>query len=253
MITAAALAIGDELLSGRTRDENVGHLAAWLTARGISLREARIVADDVAAIAAALNDLRAAHRYVFTSGGIGPTHDDMTVDAVAAAFGVDVVVDRRAMALLRGWYEAKGEEVTPARARMARLPDGAALVENPVSGAPGARIDNVFILAGVPKIFRAMLDAVDADLERGDVIASRAVTAAGLPESRLADDLRRIQEGAGGVAIGSYPIDGDAKGVTVIARAVDAGAADAAIDAVSDAMRALGAEPVAGDHRTARD
>ncbi len=245
--TAAILAIGDELLSGRTRDANMHFLAGWLGERGIGLKEARIVADDEEAIVEALNALRIRYDYCFTSGGIGPTHDDITYEAVARAFGRRVIEHPDAMRLIRAWYEAKGEEVTPARRRMALMPEGAEIIRNPVSGAPGVRIENVFVMAGVPSIFQGMLGAVDAALERGIFVHSRAVTAIGLPESRLAEQLLAIQSALNGVAIGSYPIDGDEKGVTIIARSESESAADAAIASVGAAMRALGFEPSAGE------
>ncbi len=248
-ITAAILAIGDELLSGRTRDANMYFLAGWLTERGVALCEARIVGDDEADIVAALNGLRARYDYVFTSGGIGPTHDDITVDAIAAAFDVPVIEHPKAIALIRSWYRARGEEVTPARARMARTPEGAVLIDNPVSGAPGVRIDNVFVMAGVPRIFQGMLAAIDGEIKRGVKIHSRAATAAGLPESKIADQLREIQSAIKDVAIGSYPIDGDEKGVTVIARSQSPETADAAMAAICAAMRALGVEPDMKDRR----
>jgi molybdenum cofactor synthesis domain-containing protein len=247
--TAAILAIGDELLSGRTRDANIHFLAGWLGERAIALKEARIVADDEAAIVEALNALRARYDYCFTSGGIGPTHDDITYDAVAKAFGRVVVEHPDAIRMIRAWYEAKGEEVTPPRRRMAMMPEGAEIILNPVSGAPGVRIDNVFVLAGVPSIFQGMLAAVDGALERGVFIHSRAVTALGLPESRIAEQLRAIQSALRGVAIGSYPIDGDIKGVTVVARSESESAADAAIASVAAAMRALGFEPQQGERQ----
>ncbi len=251
--TAAILAIGDELLSGRTRDINVHRLGGWLTERAVALAEARIVRDDVDLIAAALNDLRARYDYVFTSGGIGPTHDDMTVDAVAKAFEVDVVENEIALGRIRGWYEKLGQEVTPARRRMARMPEGAVLVSNPVTGAPGVRLGNVYVMAGVPRIFAAMLDAVATEILPGERIYSRAVTAPGLPESALADRLREIQEEIQGVAIGSYPIDGDEKGVTIVARSPAPETANAAIETVADAMRALGVAPKRGDHADDRE
>ncbi len=245
--TAAILAIGDELLSGRTRDANMHFLAGWLSARAINLREARIVADDEGAIVEALNALRRRYDYVFTSGGIGPTHDDITYDAVAAAFGRAVIEHPDAIRLIRAWYGAKGEEVTPPRRRMARMPEGAEIILNPVTGAPGVRIENVFVMAGVPSIFQGMLGAIDGALARGDLIHSRAVTAMGLPESRLAEQLAAIQAALKGVAIGSYPIDGDVKGVTIVARSENPANADAAIASVSAAMRALGFDPVPGE------
>lgn len=245
--TAAILAIGDELLSGRTRDANINHLAAWLTERAIALKEARIVADDENAIVNALNALRSGYDYVFTSGGIGPTHDDITYEAVAKAFSRKVVEHEDAIALIRTWYEAKGEAVTPARARMALMPEGAELIPNPVTGAPGVRIGNVFVMAGVPSIFKGMLNAVETALERGTLIHARAVTALGLPESRIAEQLAAIQSALNGVSLGSYPIDGDEKGVTVVARSEIAATAEAAIESVAAAMRALGARPIDGE------
>jgi molybdenum cofactor synthesis domain-containing protein len=245
--SAAILAIGDELLSGRTRDANIHFLAGWLSERAISLQEARIVADDESAIVDALNALRIRYDYCFTSGGIGPTHDDITYEAVAKAFGRRVIEHPEAMRLIRAWYRGKGEEVTPARRRMALMPEGAEVILNPVSGAPGVRIENVFVMAGVPSIFQGMLGAVDAALERGVFIHSRAVTAIGLPESRLAEPLSVIQSALKGVAIGSYPIDGDENGVTIIARSESESAADAAIASVGAAMRALGFEPKKGE------
>lgn len=245
--TAAILAIGDELLSGRTRDANMHFLAGWLSERAISLKEARVVADDEGAIVEALNVLRMRYDYCFTSGGIGPTHDDITYEAVAKAFGRRMIEHPEAMRLIRAWYEAKGEDVTPPRRRMALMPDGAEIIFNPVSGAPGVRIENVFVMAGVPSIFQGMLGAVDAALERGVFVHARAVTAMGLPESRLAEQLAAIQSALKGVAIGSYPIDGDEKGVTIVARSENEAAADAAIASVGAAMRALGFEPQEGE------
>lgn len=251
--TAAILAIGDELLSGRTRDANLHHLAGWLTERGVALKEARFVGDEEPAIVDAANALRARYDYVFTSGGIGPTHDDITADAIAAAFGVPCVEHPQGVAVIEAWYRARGVEVTPARRRMARMPQGAELILNPISGAPGIRIGNVFVMAGVPSIFQGMLAALDNVIERGAPIHARAVTAWKLPESMLAEPLREIQAGFRSVAIGSYPIDGDLRGVTIIVRSEDAGAADAAINKVSAAMRALGFEPQAGDASQLRD
>ena len=149
--SAAILVIGDEILSGRTRDANLHFLAGWLTERGVALKEARVVGDEEAAIVAALNALRTEYDYVFTSGGIGPTHDDITADAVSAAFGVPCVEHPQAIKLIEAWYAARGEEATPARRRMARMPQGAELIRNPVTGAPGVRIENVFVMAGVPR------------------------------------------------------------------------------------------------------
>ena len=242
--TAAILAIGDELLSGRTRDANINYLAEWLTVRGVELREARIVGDEIETIADALNDLRARFDYVFTSGGIGPTHDDITAEAVSFAFGVPVIEHPEAVKLIQAWFEQKGAEMTPTRRLMARAPEGSELISNSVSGAPGVRKENVFILAGVPKIFQAMLNAVDPLIERGTVIHSRNVTAPGLYESLLADPLRKIQEEHEGVSFGSYPRGAPDFGVNIVARSESPELAEAGIEAVSEAMRDLGFEPV---------
>jgi len=247
--TAAAIAIGDEILSGRTREANVHRLAGWLTERGVRLAEARVVPDDAGEIVAAVNTLRKQCDYVFTCGGIGPTHDDITADAVAEAFGV--AIDERADALeaLEAWYAAKGEPVTPARRRMARIPDGATLIANSESGAPGFQIENVFVMAGVPRIFEAMLMDVGPRITGSAPAVSIALTARDLAESRLADQLREIQGALKGVALGSYPIDGDLKGVTVVVRSDSEDLARHAAEAVRAAMRALGVEPEEGDRR----
>jgi molybdenum cofactor synthesis domain-containing protein len=252
-VTAAILAIGDELLSGRTRDANMHHLAGWLTERGVALKEARFVGDEEPVIVGALNDLRAKYDYVFTSGGIGPTHDDITADAVAKAFGVPCVEHPQGVALIEAWYRARNVEVTPARRRMARMPQGAELILNPVSGAPGIRIGNVFVMAGVPSIFQGMLAALDSAIKGGARVHSRAVTAWKLPESMLAEPLREIAVNFPNVAIGSYPIDGDINGVTIVARSENHAAADAAIAEVAKSMRALGFEPVEGEASQMRD
>ncbi len=249
--TAAILAIGDELLSGRTRDANMHYLAGWLTERGVTLQEARFVGDETKDIGDALNALRGQYDYVFTSGGIGPTHDDITVDAIAEALGVAVIEHPRAMKMIKAWYGARNEEVTTARARMGRTPDGAKLIVNPVSGAPGVMIENIFVMAGVPRIFQAMLSAIESEIEKGNKIHSRAVMAEGLPESKLAPQLFAIQDAQKGVTLGSYPIDGDEMGVTIVARSENVEKAEAAIDAVCAAMRALGFEPIFEDHRAA--
>ncbi len=247
MKTAAALAIGDELLSGRTRDGNIHHLAGWLTERGVALAEARIVSDDEGAIVAAVRALSASYDYVFTSGGIGPTHDDITADAIAKAFDRSIGERADALKALEDWYAVREDEVTPARRRMARVPEGAVLIDNPESGAPGFQVENVFVMAGVPRIFQAMLAGIEDRIEGGAPTVSLSVTARGLPESRLADQLRALHDAFFGVQIGSYPIDGDVKGVTVVARSEREDLAQKAIDAVAAAMHALGATPEMGD------
>eukprot|EP01034_Spumella_vulgaris_P009615 gene9615-12186_t len=165
--TAAVLVIGDEILSGRTQDKNVAQIATWLDVQGIRLREVRIIPDVEEEIVEALNAIRARYDYVFTTGGIGPTHDDITVDAVAKALGVGVIVHPDARAILERYYTARGGELTEARLRMARTPDGAELIPNRMSGAPGIRIGNLFVMAGVPHITAGMLDALTGTLEAG--------------------------------------------------------------------------------------
>ena len=181
VVTAAILVIGDEILSGRTKDRNIGYIADFLTAMGIDLKEARVVSDDQPEIVAALNALRGRYTYVFTTGGIGPTHDDITADAVAAAFGVGIGEDERAMNIMLERY--KLEDLTPARRRMTRIPHGADLVDNPVSKAPGFRIGNVIVMAGVPQIMQAMLDSAAKGLQGGAKMLSHTIEAA-VPEGR---------------------------------------------------------------------
>lgn len=201
--TAGILVIGDEILSGRTKDRNIGTIADYLTERGIDLKEVRIVPDEEDRIIEALNALRARWTYVFTTGGIGPTHDDITADAVAKAFGVGIDIDPRAVAVLRTNY-ASDADLTPGRLRMARIPFGADLIENRVSKAPGFRIGNVHVMAGVPSVMAAMLEAIDPWLTRGVVMLSETIETV-IPEGILADPLKAIAEASPDVAIGSYP------------------------------------------------
>ena len=203
-VTAAALAIGDELLSGRTRDKNIGHLAEMLTAVGIALEEVRIVPDDQQRIVEALDALRTRYDYVFTSGGIGPTHDDITADAVAAAFGVPCDHDPDALALLSAHYAERGLEFTPARQRMARMPQGSRHIDNPVSRAPGFIIGNVHVMAGVPSVFQAMLDNVLPTLNTGTKLLSEKVSCP-FGEGDIGDPLSLIAKAHPDVNIGSYP------------------------------------------------
>ena len=241
MPRSAMLAIGDELLSGRTKDANLHHLAGVLTEAGAPLAEARVVSDDHGAIVGALNALRAAHDYVFTSGGIGPTHDDITADAVGAAFGVAVDVREDARAILERHY-GDAAKLTEARLRMARIPEGAALIENPVSGAPGFRIGNVFVMAGVPAIFRAMVASVLPEIEGGPPVRSRSFRAM-VPEGDLAGPLARLAEEMPDVSFGSYPFHTPAGfGARIVARSPDAARLDAAAAAVAAMFAAMGAE-----------
>ena len=240
--TAAVLLIGDEILSGRTQDTNLRTIAQMLGQKGIAVVEARTVPDVVDVIVQYLNTLRAQVYYVFTTGGIGPTHDDRTADAVARAFGVALEQNADAMARLAKQYGG-AEHITPARAKMAMVPAGARLIDNAVSGAPGFAIGNVHVMAGVPRIMQAMMEHVLPRLEGGAVIHSRSVAAA-IGESTLAEALVAA-EAAHGVSVGSYPkfAPGMGPAVTIVVRGVDLDAVDCAIDAVAAAMRARGAEP----------
>ncbi|NRP73823.1 Nicotinamide-nucleotide amidohydrolase PncC [Ensifer psoraleae] len=222
IVTAAMLAIGDELLSGRTKDKNIGHLAEMLTMVGIDLREVRIVADDEEAIVGAVNALRGHYDHVFTSGGIGPTHDDITADAISRAFGVECVYDPEAMSLLGAMYERRGMEFTDARRRMARMPVGAVHISNPVSTAPGFRIDNVYVMAGVPQVFQAMLDSLLPGLQTGTPVLSRTVRSP-YGEGDIGGPLTEVQRRHPETSIGSYPkFDGKSFSTDIVIRARDA-------------------------------
>ena len=205
--TAAVLLIGDEILSGRTKDKNLGFIADYLVSLGIDLKEARCVADDEDDIVAAVNALRARYSYVFTTGGIGPTHDDITADAIAKAFGVSIGHHPRAVDVLTRYFKEIGREPNEARMRMARVPLGATLIENAVSKAPGFRIENVFVMAGVPKVMNAMMDAIAPTLEKGVPMQSRTVALQG-GEGDVAKPLGEIQARYTDVFIGSYPFEG---------------------------------------------
>ena len=218
-VTAAMLVIGDEILSGRTRDKNIGFVASHFTEIGIRLKEVRIVADDEAAIVSAVNELRRSYTYVFTTGGIGPTHDDITADAVARAFGASIDVDPRAVALLRERYAET--DLTPARLRMARIPEGAELIENSVSKAPGFKIGNVFVMAGVPSIMEAMLLAVTPKLKTGPKLLSDSIRVHA-PEGQIAALLGGCQQAFPDVAMGSYPFfENGRPGTNLVLRSSD--------------------------------
>jgi molybdenum cofactor synthesis domain-containing protein len=227
--TAAMLVIGDEILSGRTRDSNAHHLAKQLTGRGIRLTEVRMIADDHPAIVAAVNALRAANDHVFTSGGIGPTHDDITADAIADAFGVAIGVREDAHAILRAHYARTRLELNAARLRMARIPDGATLIDNPISSAPGFSIGNVHVMAGVPAIFEAMVASVLPTLTGGDPLLSQMVDVPkgeGEIAAALADLAGRYPE----LSFGSYPYTRNgAYGTQLVVRGTDAALLDAAM------------------------
>jgi molybdenum cofactor synthesis domain-containing protein len=208
-VTAAILVIGDEILSGRTKDRNIGYIAEYVGRIGIEVREARVVPDDETEIVAALNALRARYDYVFSTGGIGPTHDDITADCVAKAFGVAIDEDPRALALMMQRYQPA--DLTPARRRMARIPAGSELIENPVSKAPGFRIGNVVVMAGVPSVMQAMLDNAVKGLRTGQVMLAETIEAGGLPEGRYGVALGEIAAARPEVMIGSYPSFADGK------------------------------------------
>jgi molybdenum cofactor synthesis domain-containing protein len=227
--TAGLLVIGDEILSGRTQDRNIAQIGGWLNLQGIRLSEVRVVPDVIERIAAAVNALRAENDYLFTTGGIGPTHDDMTVDAIAHALGVPVVVHPKARAILEAYYATRGG-VTEARLRMARVPGGAELIENKMSGAPGIRLGNIFILAGVPHIATLMLEALSGTLEGGKPLLSRTI-GCWVPESEVAELLAEVERAHPGCQIGSYPFFREGRvGANFVLRSTD-GAALAACEA----------------------
>lgn len=239
--TAALLVIGDEILSGRTQDRNVAQIAKWLNLQGIRLAEVRIVPDSVDRIAAAVNVMRAAHDYLFTTGGIGPTHDDITVDSIAHALGVPVVVHPKAKASLEAYYASRGG-LTDARLRMARVPQGAQLIDNPMSGAPGIRVGNIFILAGVPHIATVMLEALSGTLEGGRPVLSRTIGSF-TPESEVADILREVEAAHPGTQIGSYPFFKEGRvGANFVVRATDRSLLEACTDELALRLREAGRE-----------
>ena len=242
--SAAVLAIGDEILSGRTQDTNTNHIARFLAALGIDLKEARVVGDVEAEIVSALNALRAVYDFVFTTGGIGPTHDDITADAVAKAFGVGIGYHPQVYALLEARYPPG--EFNDMRKRMARIPDGASLVANPVSAAPGFHIGNVYVLAGVPMVMRAMLEQIAPQLPHGPTVKSITVEAS-IPEGTIAPGLAELQKAHPEVAIGSYPFyrEGTPQpfGAQLVLRSRDRDALERTALALEDILRKLGAAP----------
>ena len=243
--TAALVVIGDEILSGRTQDKNVAQIATWLNVQGIRLAEVRVVPDVEAAIVEAVNALRARNDYLFTTGGIGPTHDDITVDAIAAALGVGVVHHPEAVAVLEGYYATRGG-ATEARLRMARVPEGADLIPNRMSGAPGIRIGNIFIMAGVPHITAGMLDALTGTLEGGRPVISRTI-GCWVAESEVADLLGAAERAHEGVAIGSYPFFREGRtGANFVVRSPDEALVAATIADLTARLEADGRTVVAG-------
>ncbi len=231
--TAALLIIGNEILSGRTQDANLNYLAKILTTIGVRLVECRVVSDNENAIIEAVRALSNQYDYVFTSGGIGPTHDDITTASIAKAFGVKLVRNIEAEARLRKHY--KPEDINEARLKMADVPDGAALIDNPVSAAPGFILKNVYVMAGVPRIMQAMLDGIKSQLRGGAVTIARTISAT-VTEGYIAAELTAIQAAHANVEIGSYPFIRDGKlGVSLVSRSTDAGA----LDKVAQALRTL--------------
>jgi molybdenum cofactor synthesis domain-containing protein len=243
--TAALVVIGDEILSGRTHDKNIAQVAAWLQVQGIRLKEVRVVADDTAAIVEAVNTLRARNDYLFTTGGIGPTHDDITVDAIAEALGVPVIVHPEAREILESYYATRGG-LTDARLRMARTPDGASLIPNRYTGAPGIRAGNVFIMAGVPSITAGMLDALSGQLEGGAPLLSETV-GCWVGESEVAELLRETERTHDGCQIGSYPFWAEGRtGANFVIRSVNAQDLAACTRALVQGLEAMGRPAVRG-------
>jgi molybdenum cofactor synthesis domain-containing protein len=222
IVTAGLLVIGDEILSGRTKDKNIGYIADFLTATGIDLKEVRVVSDDESAIVAAVNALRSTYDYVFTTGGIGPTHDDITAECVAKAFGVGIDYHPDVVALLKERMAKIGGELNEARMRMARIPDGATLVANKISGAPGFWLGNVIVMAGVPAIMQAMLDEVGPKLKTGAKLVSVSIRA-DLKEGDVGSELGAIAKAHPGALIGSYPFFDETMGpnTNIVVRARD--------------------------------
>ncbi len=242
IVTAAMIAIGDELLSGRTKDKNIAHLADMLTAAGIDLKEVRIVGDEDDAIITAVNALRRQYTYVFTSGGIGPTHDDITAEAIAKAFDLPCEHDQKALDIMGAVYRERGMAFTDARMRMARMPRGATHIKNPVSTAPGFTIGNVHVMAGVPSIFQAMLDSLLPSLQTGAIVHSTIIDCP-FGEGTIGQGLASIQQAHSDTVIGSYPrFDGETYSTQIVVRSRDLAAIDLAAEAVRAMLKKIAAE-----------
>jgi molybdenum cofactor synthesis domain-containing protein len=238
--TAAVLVIGDEILSGRTKDANLGIIADWAGVMGLDLKEARVVSDDEDDIVAAVNALRQRYDYVFTTGGIGPTHDDITADAVGKAFGLPVGHHAQAVSILKEHFARMGREANEARMRMARTPEGAELIDNPVSRAPGFRVDNVFVMAGIPKVMTAMLESISQMIAPGRPMLSASVEVAAT-EGDIAGPLKDIQARHGSVTIGCYPRQTETGfRATIVVRSRDQAALAAAAAEVNALAERLG-------------
>jgi molybdenum cofactor synthesis domain-containing protein len=237
--TAGLVIIGDEILSGRTHDKNIAQVASWLQVQGIRLAEVRVVADDEDRIVEAVNALREANDYLFTTGGIGPTHDDITVDAVAKALGVEVVIHPEARALLERYYADKGG-LNEGRLRMARVPEGADLIPNRMSGAPGIRLGNVILMAGVPHITAGMLDALTGELEGGAPLLTETV-GCWVAESEVANLLRETEQAHDNAQIGSYPFFRDGKvGANFVIRSTSEETLRSCVDTLCDGLATSG-------------
>ncbi|CUH67158.1 Nicotinamide-nucleotide amidohydrolase PncC [Thalassovita autumnalis] len=234
--TAAMLVIGDEILSGRTRDSNMHHLANELTKYGIDLKEARMVSDEAEAITSAVKALAATYDHVFTSGGIGPTHDDITADCIAAAFDTPIAVRDDARAILQAHYDRSGQELNEARLRMARIPDGAALIDNPISAAPGFTLENVHVMAGVPTIFQTMVASILPTLTGGAPLLSQSLRVE-RGEGDIAAPLTALAEAYPDLSFGSYPFSQNGiYGTNIVIRGQDGVQLDQAMTALSEAM-----------------
>jgi molybdenum cofactor synthesis domain-containing protein len=243
--TAALVVIGDEILSGRTHDKNIAQVASWLQVQGIRLMEVRVVPDLEDRIAEAVNALRTTYDYVFTTGGIGPTHDDITVDAVAKALGVPVVEHPEARRILEEFYATRGG-LNPARLRMARVPEGAALIPNKMSGAPGIRIGNLFMMAGVPAITAQMLDALTGTLQGGAPLLSETV-GGWVQESHVAQILRDVEKAHPQCQVGSYPFFREGRtGANFVIRSTDPVELESCVDALTAALSEAGQEVIRG-------
>jgi molybdenum cofactor synthesis domain-containing protein len=243
--TAAVMIIGDEILSGRTQDTNLNHIAKYLVAHGVDLAEARVVGDVKEEIIAALNALRARYDYVLTTGGIGPTHDDITADCVAEAFGVELYEHPEIIAMMSARWSG---ELNAARRRMARVPVGGTLVRNPVSGPPGFQIGNVFVMAGVPQVMRGMLEDVGWRLKGGAVVLSRNVRVDGSGEGVIAEPLGALAKAHPNLSLGSYPFFGsEGYGANLVIRGPDADELEAVVQELVGALEAVGIEKITID------
>jgi molybdenum cofactor synthesis domain-containing protein len=234
---AALAVIGNEILSGRTQDKNIAYLAKWLNQQGIRLHQVRVVPDETDEIVVAVNALRAKYDYLFTTGGIGPTHDDITVDAIAAAFKVPVIMHPRAEKVLREHYQ---DRITDARLRMARVPQGADLIENAVSAAPGIQMENVYIMAGIPSVMQGMLASLEGKLAGGAPVVSQTVSAY-VAESQVADLLVQVEASFADILVGSYPVwRGNRVGANFVVSSPQPEQVNLAAQAIRDGLQQMG-------------